>query len=147
MCQLFFSSTQRVLLYLQIAQGIDQIPVGVSHASDGFYHARAKLGVGKRQVLLGDFDLSPRVVDLAVAQKRLLVREGKIGLELLVDGRKDNVSLGLRVVIGDLVLTATLWREPEETHTAGTTFGGNRSLSSTQSRAANREYFAKKEAI
>src|SRR5215831_16888441 len=147
MCQLFFSSTQRVLLYLQIAQGIDESPVGVSHASDGVYHARAELSVGKRQVLLGDFDLSPRVVDLAVAQQRLLVREGKIGLELPVDGRKDNVSLGLRVVKGDLVLTAALGREPKETHAPRTAFGRNRSFSAAESRAADREHFVKEEPI
>src|SRR5215831_8955852 len=147
MCQLFFSSTQRVLLYLQIAQGIDESPVGVSHASDGVYHARAELGVGKRQVLLGDLNLSPRVVDLAIAQERLRVREGKIGLELPVDGRKDDVSLGLRVVKGDLVLTAALWREPKEIRTPRTALGRNRSFRPAESRAADREHFVEEETI
>jgi hypothetical protein len=80
--------------------------------SDDLDHICTKLCVGKGQVLFGNFDLSPRLVDLAVAHKRLRVREAKIGLVLLVEGRKDDVSFDLRIGIGDLVLTAALWREP-----------------------------------
>src|SRR5688572_29206763 len=138
---------QRVLLYLQIAQGINQVPVRISYLSDDFDHVCTKLCVGKGQVLFGNFDLSARLVDLEVAHERLRVREGEIGLVLLFEGRKDDVSFDLRIGIGDLVLTAELWREPEDTYTPGTATGGNRSRISPESRAADREHLAREEAI
>jgi hypothetical protein len=77
---------QRLLLRLQVVDGVDEVPVGVPHVARCLGDDRRELDVRELAALLADSDLLPDLIDLEIAEQRLGVLEVQIGPDLRAVG-------------------------------------------------------------
>src|SRR5262249_21253816 len=100
----------RLAFDLLVAQREDQVPVSPFDPGDDLDGALAELTVGKIEPLLGDLDLSPGLVDPAVAKERLRKFDAQARDELGVE-RVEQILVRRATLIEDRLRSPALPRQ------------------------------------